>query len=101
MIVTHKFCVFMYLNNWMFRKSYCYNTLTNVGTIVIGSTHPKTDQSIGSLLARGSFDMGEYQSVGLNICTVVTRYVIDSETLSHDFKPRSVKYSQKWPFIPW
>jgi hypothetical protein len=57
----------MYLNNWMFRKPYCDNTLTNVGTVVIGSAHPKTLQSIGSLLARGSFDMGEYQSVGLCI----------------------------------
>jgi hypothetical protein len=91
----------MYLNNWMFRKPYCDNTLTNVGTVVIRSSHPKTLQSIGSLLSRRSFDMGEYQSVGLDIWTVVKRYVIDWETLSHHFKPRSVQYSQKWPFIPW
>jgi hypothetical protein len=73
---------------------YCESTLANVGIVVIGSAHPKTGQSIGSVLARGSFDKGECQSVGLNIWRVVKRYVID-------WKRSVLTFIQKWPFIPW
>jgi hypothetical protein len=90
MIVAHKFCVFLYLNLWMFGKSYCDSTLTNVGIVISGLAHPKIDQFIGSLLTRCSFDMGEYQSIGLNIWNVVKHYVIDWKMLSKEFHPRSV-----------
>jgi hypothetical protein len=68
----------MYLKQWMFRKPYYDSILTNVGIVVIGSAHPKTGQFIGILLARHSFDMGEYQSIGLNILNVVLRHRLEN-----------------------
>ena len=68
----------MYLKQWMFGKPYCDSILTNVGIVVIGYAHPKTGQFIGSLLTRHSFDMGEYQSIGLNISNVVLHHRLEN-----------------------